>query len=90
MPSEKSARVAEGRRLRNQPLHTRAKSYVAKAMKLVEEGQRQEAEAAVQAAFSALDRAAQKGVIHPNNASRRKSRIAARFKKAFEAQAASS
>jgi small subunit ribosomal protein S20 len=35
----------------------------------------EEAESMAQQAFSALDKAAQKGVIHKNNAARRKSRL---------------
>jgi ribosomal protein S20 len=34
---------------------------------------------AVRAAISTLDRAAQKGVLHPNNAARRKSRLLLRY-----------
>lgn len=41
---------------------------------------------AVKAAVIALDKAAQKGVIHANNASRRKSRIVAQLNKANSAR----
>lgn len=37
-------------------------------------------------AFSAVDRAAKKGVIHPNQAARRKSRLARRANKAAQAE----
>ena len=75
MPSEKSARVAEKRRVRNAPLRSRAKTYVAKARRLMAAGDLQGADAAVKDAVVALDKAARKGAIHPNNAARRKSRI---------------
>ncbi len=39
------------------------------------EGKVEEAQAVVHQAVRALDRAAQKGVIHKNNAARRKSRL---------------
>ena len=39
----------------------------------------EEARAATVAAISSLDRAAKKGVIHPNNAARRKSRLMKRL-----------
>jgi small subunit ribosomal protein S20 len=42
---------------------------------LIEEGQLEEARQAVRVAVSALDNAAQKGIIHKNNAARRKSRL---------------
>jgi small subunit ribosomal protein S20 len=42
---------------------------------------------AVRAAISALDRAASKGVIHPNNAARRKSRLMKKVNQAASATA---
>lgn len=60
----------------NKARTTAAKTAVRKARDLFAEGKRDEAEAAVREAGSVLDRAAQKGVIHKNNASRRKARLA--------------
>jgi small subunit ribosomal protein S20 len=40
------------------------------------DGNTKEAEKSMQAAYSALDKAAKKGVIHKNTASRKKSRLA--------------
>ncbi len=45
------------------------------AVRLAREAAPEEAKAATLAAISALDVAARKGVIHPNNAARRKSRL---------------
>jgi len=45
------------------------------ARQLIEEGRLEEAREAVRAAASALDKAAEKGIIHKNNAARRKSRL---------------
>jgi small subunit ribosomal protein S20 len=42
---------------------------------MIAEGNKKEAVEAVQKAASELDRAATKGVIHKNNAARRKSRL---------------
>lgn len=75
MPSAKSARVAERRRVRNAPLRSRAKTYVARARRLISASDLEAAEQAVKDAVVALDKAAQKGALHPNNAARRKSRI---------------
>ncbi len=75
MPSAKSARVAERKRLQNQPIRTRVKTFVTKARRAMEADDIDTATAAAQDAAVALDKAAQKGVIHPNNAARRKSRI---------------
>jgi small subunit ribosomal protein S20 len=41
----------------------------------MDEGRLEEAREAVQVAASALDKAAEKGIIHKNNAARRKSRL---------------
>lgn len=79
MPSAKSARVGERRRIRNAPLRTRAKTFVTKARRLIDSNELDEAEQVVKDAVVALDRAAQKGAIHRKNAARRKSRLARRL-----------
>ena len=53
----------------------RARTADKKARHLIEEGRLEEARDAVQLAQAALDKAAQKGVIHKNKAARRKSRL---------------
>ncbi len=75
MPSKKSRRVAERNRIRNAPIRTRAKTFIAKARTSIQSNELDEAEGAVRDVVVALDKAAQKGAIHPNNAARRKSRI---------------
>ena len=90
MPSSKSAqkqaRAAEKRRLRNKSVRSLCKTKITKAQKLIFSGELEPARQAVVAAISALDKAAEKGVIHPNNAARRKSRL---MKKLNEAMAPS-
>jgi small subunit ribosomal protein S20 len=46
----------------------------------------EQAEVQVASAMSALDRAAQKGIIHKNNAARRKSRLVGLLRRAQAAQ----
>lgn len=91
MPITKSAkkqmRVSERKRLRNQPIRSQCKTNITKAESLIFSGKLEEAQKAVVVAISSLDKAAEKGVIHPNNAARRKSRL---MKKLNEAQASSS
>jgi small subunit ribosomal protein S20 len=53
----------------------RAHSADKRARRLIEQGNLEEARAAVELAQATLDRAAQKGVIHKNRAARRKSRL---------------
>jgi small subunit ribosomal protein S20 len=53
----------------------RARTADKRARRLIEEGRLEEAREAVKEAQAALDKAAQKGVIHKNKAARRKSRL---------------
>ncbi len=85
--AQKSVRVAERKRQRNKPVRSLCKTSITKAERLIFSGELEAARQAVVAAISALDKAAEKGVIHPNNAARRKSRL---LKKLNEAQASSS
>jgi small subunit ribosomal protein S20 len=73
--SRKSARVVKAKQARNVPIRSAARNIVGKAEKLVSGGDTESAQVAVAKSVQALDRAAQKGVIHPNNAARRKSRL---------------
>jgi small subunit ribosomal protein S20 len=72
---QKQVRVAEGRRLRNKPIRGLTKTNITKAEKLIFSGELESARKAVLVAISSLDKSAEKGVIHPNNAARRKSRL---------------
>ena len=85
--AQKQARVAEKRRLRNKSVQSLAKTNITKAEKLIFSGELEAAREAVVAAISSLDKAADKGIIYPNNAARRKSRL---MKKLNEAQALAS
>jgi len=65
----------EKRRLRNRYYTGRARTYVKKARLAIEGGEKETAIEATRQAISALDKAAEKGIIHKNNAARRKSRL---------------
>lgn len=56
-------------------VRTSTRTHLKKARALVTAGKVTDAAAAVQTAIRALDKAAEKGVIHKNNAARRKSRL---------------
>ncbi len=90
MPNTRSARkqvrVTQRRRLRNKSIQSLCKTNITKAERLIFSGELESAQEAAVVAISSLDRAAEKGVIHPNNAARRKSRL---MKKLNEAEALS-
>lgn len=73
--AQKQARVAERRRLRNKAVRSQCKTRITKAEKLVFSGDSESAPEAVKSAVASLDRASAKGIIHRNNAARRKSRL---------------
>jgi small subunit ribosomal protein S20 len=73
--AQKAARVAQRKAERNRPIRSSVKTYVTKARRLILENDLDAAQEAVKKATTALDKAAQKGVFHPNNAARRKSRL---------------
>ncbi|HJX38867.1 MAG TPA: 30S ribosomal protein S20 [Anaerolineae bacterium] len=86
MPATESAkkrqRQAGKRRLRNRVYRSRARTYVKQTTSLMDQGKLDEAAQAAQLAVSALDRTAQKGVVHRRNADRRKSRLMKRLQQA--------
>jgi len=65
----------EKKRVRNRVFRGRARTYVRKARLSIAGGDVQDARQATLEAISALDKAAEKGIIHKNNAARRKSRL---------------
>lgn len=71
----KRIRTAEKRRQRNRIVRGSARTAVKKARLAISSGKPMESELALKEAISALDKAAEKGVIHKNNAARRKSRL---------------
>jgi small subunit ribosomal protein S20 len=86
--SLKRIRQAERRRVRNQMVRSRVKTLVKRARGLIDDGHLDQARLAVGDAISALDKAAVKGVLHRNNAARRKSRLVLRYNKSFRATTA--
>jgi len=81
--AKKQLRVDERRRLRNKSIRSLVKTSIIKAERLIFSGELEAAQSAVIAAIGSLDKAAEKGIIHSNNAARRKSRL---MKKLNEAQ----
>jgi small subunit ribosomal protein S20 len=73
--AKKRIRQNEKQRAHNKVSRTRARTHVKRARLAIQTGDSAQAQEAVLAAISELDKAAAKGVIHANNASRRKSRL---------------
>ncbi|MBN1315408.1 MAG: 30S ribosomal protein S20 [Anaerolineales bacterium] len=71
----KRIRSNERKRQRNRIFRSKTRTYIKKTRSLVEEGRLDEAREMAQSAISSLDKAAIKGIIHKNNAARRKSRL---------------
>jgi len=84
--AQKQARNSEKRQMRNRAVRSRTKTFITRAEKLVFAGEMESAQEAVAESIKALDRAAEKGIIHSKNAARRKSRL---MKKLNQAQASS-
>ena len=86
MPNTKSAikraRVEEKRRERNHAIKSRVRTFVTKARKAIDATPNEpDTVEALRLAMSELDKAVTKGVLHRNNAARRKSRLAQRLNK---------
>lgn len=77
--SKKRIRINETKRLRNRPYRSAARTFVKKAEVAIKSGDQDIAASAVGDALSMLDRVAGKGIIHANNAARRKSRLMKKF-----------
>jgi small subunit ribosomal protein S20 len=81
LSAKKRIRQNVKRQARNRVFRTRARTYVRLAREVIDTGDQEAAADAVKKAISELDIAAVKGVIHKNNAARRKSRLMKRLAK---------
>lgn len=84
----KRARQNKVRQEQNRFFRVTARTYVKKARAQIDANDLEAAEVTVQLASKALDKAAQKNVIHSNNAARRKSRLVIALNKAKAASVA--
>jgi small subunit ribosomal protein S20 len=79
--AKKDLRKTKRRTLVNKAIRSKAKTMITKAENQLA-AKDEAAGKSVIAAISALDKAAEKGMIHPNNAARRKSRLMKKANKA--------
>ena len=76
----------EKRRIRNRSVRSAVKTFVGKARTAITTEPLEDAtEQTILKAIQELDRAARKGILHRNNAARRKSRLIKRARSAAEA-----
>jgi small subunit ribosomal protein S20 len=75
----KRIKVAERQHLRNKSAKSALKTYVTKFNNAVAAGDKTVAEEALKTAVKSFDKAAEKGIIHKNNAANKKSRMSKKF-----------
>ena len=80
--AKRQARVVERRHQQNKSISSLVKTNITKAEKAIFAGELEVARQAVATAVTSLDKAAEKGIIHPNNAARRKSRLVKKLNQA--------
>lgn len=83
--SKKDLRRTAKRTVRNKATRTALKTFVKKVKTAATAGDQQQASTALVMAQKMLDKAAQRGIIHKNQAARRKSRAAKAANKAAAA-----
>ena len=75
--SRKRARQAESRRQRNASQRSMARTTIKKVRGAIADGDANAAAEALDAAVPVIDRMANRGIMHPNQAARHKSRLSA-------------
>ena len=78
----KRVRQERKRRLRNRMVKSRMRTSIRAAQRVLAQGEAADNPDVLRLAISEIDKAAQKGVIHPNQAARRKSRLMKRLNQA--------
>ncbi len=83
--AKKMIEVISRQRSHNRAVKRTVNTYIDRAEELISSKELEPAKEAVKQASVALDKAARKGIIHPNNAARHKSRLAKKYNVAFPA-----
>lgn len=80
LSAKKRVRQTESINARNRWRKVQMRTVIKECLEKIAHGSNDDAKKAFQAATKVIDRSAQKGVIHKNQAARRKSRLNARLK----------
>ena len=83
--AKKQARASARRTVRNRSVRSAVKTRIRRARRALADGTTEALGELATAAVSSLDRAAAKGILHKNNAARRKSRLMRQLNGAAEA-----
>ncbi len=75
--ARKRARQAEKRRRQNTSQRSMVRTYIKRVRAAIESGDASSAQTALAEAIPVIDRMADKGILHKNNAARQKSRLSA-------------
>lgn len=78
--AQKKIRADEKKQAHNKIVRSKTRTIVSRARKSIDKSS-DTATTEVMTALSALDKAASRGIIHPNNAARRKSRLVKKLNK---------
>ena len=78
--SKKRAIQAFNRNKHNGQIRTRLRTFIKRALRVIDTGEKSNADQAFREAQVLIDRAANKGLIHKNNAARKKSRMLKKIK----------
>ncbi|HOD50987.1 MAG TPA: 30S ribosomal protein S20 [Candidatus Hydrogenedentes bacterium] len=73
--AKKRIRTNERNRQQNQAVRSKVRTYIKNVLSAVEAKDEAKVKELAPVALSAIDKAADKGVFHPNNAARKKSRL---------------
>ena len=79
MPAKKAGRQQIKNARRNRSVKTETRTILGRANRSLESGDAEAAQPAVLLAVRTLDQAVKKGILHKNNAARRKSRMMAKL-----------
>jgi small subunit ribosomal protein S20 len=73
--AKKRVKITEKRTLLNREWKNKIKMAIKNFEKVIEEGNKEEALSSLNEAFKVIDKAAGKGILHKNNAARKKSHL---------------
>jgi small subunit ribosomal protein S20 len=84
--ARKADRASKRKQARNRSIKSSVKTYITRIEKLIYDNDLEKAQEVAASTMSTIDKAAQKRILHPNTASRQKSRLTLKLNKAMAAQ----